>query len=166
MIDDWDEPKGDGMEFEYRKARMGPLTKGIIWRRSRRGGCYDSGIDFFDVHWEAHDHDPAAIKLHVEAPRLAVDAQLNSLKERLIRALLRSGIKEAAIARGFQWERGLRASETPVQRNKSTEAFRIVLRPDQMSERHEANIQRVDTVLGSAVAQVLNRLQAEVDIAF
>jgi hypothetical protein len=155
------------MTFEYRRGLKGPFTKGMIdgWDYSREGGGYRKGSGFFSVHWEVHDHDPDAVKLHVEAPRAADDKTLNSLKQQVMQALLSSAIDDSVRSQGFDFQWGSRVSVEATERFKSSEAFRVLLR-DQRDSTHEDNLKKVHQVIGPELFRLIQRFAAPIGNEF
>lgn len=140
------------VEFVYGKAVGGPFVTGVLeqWHWRRIGGSYAKHHGFFDVHWEAQEANPLEIRLHVESPCDAVDAELNSLKSALVASLLDENLRLAIEGRGFEYRRGLRVSDKCIRGFKSTEPFRVILDSARAGD-IEANLSLVHREIGDLV---------------
>lgn len=156
------------MKFHHGKLVGGTFTKGVVphWDWSRNGGCYNSGRDFFSVHWEVRERDPAGIRLHVEAPTESTDGALNSIKRQVLVALLASDIESIAQQKCYAYKRGTKISLESIRDNKSTEAFRLVVDSGQRKATSEQDIATVHDFLGSHVDQVLTQFRDKVSQQF
>ena len=94
------------------------------------------------------------IRLHIESPRYDEDPSLNDLKREVIEALLASKVGQVARQKGYSYEVGARTAVAQIQRNKSTEAVRVLVAESQLKPTHEENIKALHSAVGSAVDEV------------
>lgn len=147
------------LHFHHDASRDGNLTLAYEpgWDWSRFGGNYDSGGDFFAVHWEVKERDPLNIRLHVESPKQMVDSKLNALKQSVIEDVLHSQIEQAARHAGLGFKLGSRLSLSAQQTNKSTEVCRLVLAEDKRDNSEEDRIREVHEIAGLIVSAIVSR---------
>ena len=156
------------MIFESYSLVGGGLEHGheLNWHRSKNGGHYNRHQDFFWVHWEIGDAKPCSIKFHVESPRVDVDAELNGIKQDMVSAFLSADFECLATQCGYNYKRGGRTKPEHMERFKCTEAFRVVLKPEQCQGNHRANIETVNAAMGPTVRAVLERFAARLNAHF
>jgi hypothetical protein len=149
------------MKYDHGELVGGKFTNGTQprWDWTRHGGSYGQNRDFFSVHWEVQERDPSSIRLHVEAPDESADATLNQIKQQVVQALLASDIETIAKQNGFVYRPGSQISSKAMSRNKSTEAFRIVLDSAQRKPTSEEDIATVHEVFDFYVSQILDPFQ-------
>lgn len=136
------------------------------WDWTRDGGGYGTGRDFFSVHWEVQHRDPQVVRLHVEAPRHNEDTALNVIKQELLAALLASDPEALLMNSGHSYRAGSKASVVAVQKNKSTEAFRVLLASNAPPLTHKERIQAVHDVLGARINAVVVGFSPRLDVLF
>ena len=149
---------GHDWQFREGRGRTGKWEHGYpeSWHWSRAGGDYFNERDFFSVHWEVYNPESTyGVRLHVESPRYSVDPLLNDLKQEVVAVLLAPAICAAVQQEGYIYRAGAKTSPNQMQRNKSTEAFRVVLTAEQRQPSHRRDIEIVHIALGSIVDEVL-----------
>ncbi|WP_243375448.1 hypothetical protein [Geotalea sp. SG265] len=146
------------MKFIVTTLVGGELTVGLVeeWDWAKNDGGYTEGRDFFSIHWEVRHNYPCAIMFHVEAPRYEIDPELNTLKEDVITEILSSGILNKVTSKDYSLEIGRRINQSEIRRNKSTEAFRVVLKDASSPRDHEQDLLRVHDALGSHVEKIID----------
>jgi hypothetical protein len=158
------------LDIHHARSGFNDLVSGCPptweWGKGRLG--YDEGSNFFTVHWQVNfredtPEEARIVRLHVESPRHAVDPSLNDIKRRVIDALLESNMQQVAQQHGYAYEIGRLTSVAQIQRNKSTEAFRVVLAASQLASTHDENITAVHTAVGSVVDAVLQQFANQLD---
>ena len=137
------------------------------WSKNNRDE-FDSR-DFFSVHWEVNYPKAAPstsinfIRLHVSSPPYTNDASLNEIKRDMIEALTIPSILNAFQQRGYACQLGSRISTALVQKNRSTEPFRIVLHSSQLKATHKENLKAVHAAVGDIVDEVIERFAPELN---
>ena len=113
--------------------------------------------DFFWMHWQVNIPEyPWDIRLHVESPPHSGSPELNTIKRDVVMALRAAGISNLAGRQHYQYDdTSGKTSYEQMRQFKSTEAFRIVLIPDQRKVTHEGDIEQVHMVFGSTADKVL-----------
>jgi len=156
------------MIFQNTSSMSGPLELGYEqgWHWSVRKGGHVSGQDFFWVHWEISNHKPNDVKLHVESPKASVDEDLNNLKQEVIEQLLAVQFQKLIEDRGWEFVRGIQLKAESIEKNKSTQVFRVVLPSEQKKETHQENIEMVNSVAGKEINEVIQRFQGQLDTRF
>lgn len=98
------------------------------WNFIRSKGNYNSGIDFFSIHWEVNSDSPNIIRFHVESPREEVDQNLNNLKFEIITDI-KDNLKHAeSLLKKGTLVNSLRSNnEKNIRNNKSSEVFHVSL---------------------------------------
>ena len=153
------------MEFQHGTLIGGSYTKGVVtgWDWITNGGGYNKHRDFFSVHWEVQEHDPYSVRLHVEAPARKIDSILNGIKHDLVAAILASNIPGIAHGAGYEYLAGRRVSAPEMNRNKSTEAFRIVLTPGHPARTSKDRIAAVHSILKPHVEAIIGQFSAKLN---
>ena len=156
------------MIFESNSSIDGPYEFGYEagWHWSRSKGSYDTGTDFFWVHWEISDSSPSHVKLHVESPNAATDLALNAIKQEVVKALIASGLQSSLKRHGYKCVVGSKAKPGFIAQHKSTQAFRIDLIEEQRQSTHQANIEMVNGVAGKFIREVLQRFATRINPHF
>ena len=154
--------------------------KGSIdgWEWSTQGAGYEGERDFFSMHWQIDTPKgffvnwqvdtpkdrprvaPVDVKMHVASPAHHVDPALNDLKHEVIEALLSSSIEQQVSAQGFEYRTGPMTSVDMVQRNRTTQAFRVRMNSIQTKPTYKEDIVVVHIALGEGVDQVLRGFAA------
>jgi hypothetical protein len=110
------------------------------------------------VHWRVDLPAFASIiRLHVESPRHVDSPALNELKQEVVAALLAPAIRKAVQKRSYAYQAGAKTSPEGMRRDKTTEAFGVVLTAKQRFLTHEQDIQALHAAVGSIVDEVLGR---------
>jgi hypothetical protein len=133
------------------------------WDRAEPGGSYSRGWGFFRVHWEAKEHEPGMIRLHVEAAKQSVDPGLSKLKRDVIDAILLAGVRELAQRNGFGCWVGGRVSNAA--HDKCTTVFKVVI-PEEKRGDHEHNLRVVHRAMGTCIDRVITGFSAVLDDRF
>lgn len=136
------------------------------WLWCKPNGNYGKGRDFFHIHWEVHEQNPGDIRFHVEAPRIAVDPVLNEIKREVIHALLQSDVEMVVKQHGYGYKIGRRLSEQAIEKNKSTEPFRVLLMDTQRQPSHRQNLETVHTAIGPKVDSIVQPFRERLDAHF
>lgn len=145
------------MRFFQIRSLSGELEWGQPkeWGWWKDGGGYFMNRDFFVMHWEVHFEDANCVRLHVESPCHKDDEMLNGIKGEVVKGLLSSNLEHEIKLRDFGYRAGRQTPVSNIQRNKCTEAFRVILRSEQQLETHRENIKKVHSAIGPTVHKVL-----------
>ncbi len=156
------------MKYSHGKLVGGGFTKGSdpAWDWAKCGGGYDQNRDFFSVHWEVQERDPANIRLHVEAPTSSEDSLLSSIKQQVIEAILAYDIATVAHQAGWIYKRGARVSTAAIHKHKSTEAFRVRLGHEQRKLTSEGDIETVNEAIGQHIGLILEQFREHLGRVF
>jgi hypothetical protein len=148
------------IRFEEKELQGGKLLRGgeYDWFWIKNGGSYKKGINFFSVHWEIQCKYPNIIRFHVESPKYHVDSILNSIKSEFIGSILKDKeIEQSILASSFVYEIGKRISDEAIQQYKSTEAFKIKLKENQVKSDACDNIKAVHKILLVNIDKILEK---------
>jgi hypothetical protein len=149
------------MIFKSDASIDGKLVHGYEdgWHYATGKGHYHTGQDFLWVHWEISDRAPATVKLHVEAPKFAVDPDLNEIKGQLVAAFLDPRIRSAIEQKGLVYKPGSRCKPEHIKKFKCTAPFHIILTKEQIRATHPENIAVVHEVLGGFVEESIRQIR-------
>ncbi|MGN6732064.1 MAG: hypothetical protein ACTHMB_08835 [Candidatus Binatia bacterium] len=95
------------------------------------------------------------VLLHVASPGHQIDPALNGLKQNVIEALLNSVLDQRVRANGFEYKMGLRTRIGQMQKNKTTQAFKVLLSPSQAKRTYRQDIEVVHAAVREDVDQIL-----------
>ncbi len=156
------------MQFTDGASIDGPYTFGHEqgWHWSKNQGNHARGRDFFWVHWEISDGKPNHVKLHIESPKSEIDPELNAIKEQLVVAFLSPKISRLATQNGFAYKIGSRLKSEHIEKYRSTQAFQLILTPEQCKRDSRANIEMINEVLGQSVQEVIDRFTPQLNRQF
>lgn len=156
------------MQFQNGSSISGPYEFGYEegWHWSKNGGNYNSGRDFFSVHWEISDHKPGDVKLHIESPKSNVEPKLNEIKKEMVEQFLSVRFKNLVEEKGFVYVVGRNIGSSSIEKNKSTQAFRVAVSNEQRLGSHQANIEMMNSIAGEAVREVVGRFAKQIDAHF
>ena len=129
---------------------------------SRLAQAYRGKRDFFHVVWQVNTprrkqraESARTIFLLVGSPSYEKDLGLNTIKREVIEALVASNIGKAVRDNGHDYKLGSRISSPQLQKNRSSEAFRVIVANNQLKPTVEENIQIVHNAVGREVNRVL-----------
>jgi len=157
------------MKFQTKELQGGLFVRGLedSWYWSKDGGTYDKNVNFFSIHWEIQFRFLNIVRCHVESPRYKDDPALNDIKSRLVSSIIGcTDIEKTVISRDHEYDVGRRISEKEMQRNKSTEPFKIILKANQVDPDPQKDIENIHELLFAIMDRIIDKYRNGLDSFF
>ena len=140
--------------FKNDRKPSGKLIKAYLnnWNWKKDNGCYSSGKGFLTIHWEVRYETKNMVRLHVEAPSLKTNIELNSLKSRIIISILAKTFTLPSILEE-DIELGKRLNY--VDKFKSSEVLKVIF-PKKNTNIKE-NIKKVHGDIGDIINNIISK---------
>jgi hypothetical protein len=154
--------EGRSAHNDYALFRPGTWERGMGWPDSERPT--PESLPFFSMHWQVDTpdfgkDDSMNIRLHVESTKYKDLPKLNDLKGEVVQALLDEAVEQAVRQLGYNYRPGPKTSTPEVRKNRTTEAFRVVLSDAQRKPADSENLVAVHGALGHVVEGVLRQVR-------